>query len=118
MAAPVGQMSLDLSVKRTIKAPVNSPVKGLKPHTYWASKGVRVQLGLGDYADESRETSISFLESERMAEITTSRVDWQKSLEASGAKPESIQVFKNLEFRWYVVPKTWVGKPGKQSRMA
>ena len=80
--------------------------------------GVRVQHTIGDLPRSERETGLSFIDSESVAEVNTCRKDWMRRLENDGAVPESIQTYEDGEgeFRWYVIPKGWVKKPSRTSR--
>ena len=51
-------------------------------------------------------------------EINTCEQDWQRRLENEDARPESIQVYDGAaaEFRWYVVPRSWVKLPALKGR--
>jgi hypothetical protein len=60
-----------------------------------------------------QETSVNFLENQPLAEINTCRKDWHRRLENEGARPQSIDAARDSggEFRWYLVPKSWVKLP-------
>lgn len=81
----------------------------------WEALGVRRQRAAGELTRSERETSLSFIETERKAEVNTSNIAWMKRLEGCGAVPESIQTYAigDGQFRWYIVPKKWIKKPYK-----
>jgi hypothetical protein len=60
-----------------------------------------------------QETSVNFLENQPLAEINTCRKDCHRRLENEGARPQSIDAARDSggEFRWYLVPKSWVKLP-------
>lgn len=62
----------------------------------------------GELAREERETSISWTEASKLAEITTSSPKWIRRLEKKGCIPTSVSIFDNCETRTYLVPKRYV----------
>ncbi len=92
-------------------------IRPLKKATEWARDGVKVQYDERDVPRIERETTIAYLEGPgEKAEICTMQTKWQRRLEHDGARPESITVYGDghgAEFRWYVVPKSWVRMPIK-----
>ncbi len=104
------------------KAAIHSR-KRLNTHRFrsaaeWAELGVPVQHDEGELPRNQRETSIAFIESEDVAEVNTWLRVWQRRLERDGAGPESIQTYakSDAEFRWYLIPKSWVKKPYKSRK--
>jgi len=83
----------------------------------WATLGVRVQRAAGDFPREERETGLSFIGIEKEVEVNTCHPDWMRRLEQDGAIPQSIQVYDQSdgEFRFYVIPRSWVKPPHKPS---
>ena len=99
------------------------PRKRLNTHRFrsaaeWAELGVSVQHDEGELPRNERETSIAFIESEDVAEVNTCLRVWQRRLERDGTRPESIQTYakSDAEFRWYLIPKSWVKKPYKSGK--
>ena len=84
----------------------------------WAELGVPVQHDEDELPRNERETNLAFIESEDMAEVNTCLRVWQRRLERDGARPESIQTYakSDAEFRWYLIPKSWVKKPYKSGK--
>jgi len=84
----------------------------------WAELGVSVQHDEGEIPRNERETVIASIESEDVAEVNTCLRVWQRRLERDGARPESIQTHSGseAEFRWYLIPKSWVKKPYKSGK--
>jgi len=94
------------------------PLKPLKSSKTWAREGIKVQYTDLAIPRSDRETVISFMETGE-AEISTMITRWQKRLESDGVVPQSIQVCggeKGAEFRWYIVPRSWVRAPQKPKR--
>ena len=118
-----GQMRYYRVSKRWIRRPYPS-LKQLgryKSADEWHHEGVHVQHALGDFPKSERETTFAFLEAGELSdgmEINTCDRAWQRRLENDGARPESIQVYEGAaaEFRWYLVPRTWVKLPAKSGR--
>jgi len=83
----------------------------------WATLGIKVQKTTGDFPRDERETGLSFLGVDKEVEVNTCHTDWMRRLEQDGAIPQSIQVYDQSdgEFRWYIIPRTWVKPPRKPS---
>ncbi|NIR13699.1 MAG: hypothetical protein GWN86_07015 [Desulfobacterales bacterium] len=93
-------------------------VKGFKTAAQWALEGVTVFKSSGDLPREERETNISFINSQKDAEVDTCEQRWMRRLEADGAIPQSIHVYSvgDGEHRSYIIPKAWVKMPYKTKR--
>ena len=89
-----------------------------KPAGEWKNEVVLVQYSTGDFPKSERETSMSFIATEPLMEISTCNQSWHRRLEEAGANPESIQVFEGAaaEFRWYLCPRSWSKLPAKSGK--
>lgn len=76
-----------------------------------APKSTEVVYCGGGLSPDERETAISWLESDKKCEITTSSGKWMKRLEKLGYIPDAINVFDNCEIRFYIVPRKVIGMP-------
>jgi len=96
----------------------STPTRKLRTPKEWAALGVKVQHDPGEVPRNERETTVAFLEADAKAEICTMLARWQRKLESDGARPESIQTYEksDADFRWYVVPKSWIRQPVKPRR--
>lgn len=81
----------------------------------WKDQGIPyVSFTSNPLDKEERESSMSFLESDSSAEITTALKSWQKRLENLGYRPVAITQYpQDISIRVYVVPKKDIGFPVK-----
>ena len=89
---------------------------------YWTvehleARGVEVRRCSGPLGAEERETGVSFLEAERMAEVTTANSRWMKRIESLGHLPSVVNVFEGGgEIRVYSIPKRLVKLPSGKGK--
>lgn len=99
-------------VRRPRGAPGQGP--GLCTADALVSLGVPVSKTPGELAPEERETALSLLETENVAEITTSSPAWMRRLEELGWIPMSLTVFGDgAEIRVYQITKSAVWMPDR-----
>ena len=89
---------------------------GLYPAQELAQRGAEVRYCAGPLDLDERETSISFLEGERTAEIHTTSAQWMRKIESLGHMPYFVEVYDDCEARIYKVPKSIISIPTAKRR--